>query len=207
MKKIMTYVVVALSLLSMEQACYAGARAVTDADYSDEVRRTYDPVVLEFWAPYCPSCREVAPVVNQLADEYAGKVKFLTVNTEQNSKAPDEYRVKSIPAFFYIKDGAIISATTGAKSKENLKRALGLPDIKEDKKPPVKKEDVKSEIKSEPSPATDATALQQPVAGGRDVVASQEEYRKMENDPRMQIDVPEEEVPAEYRPGGKFYKE
>jgi len=127
-KKTITVAVIALAGLSIALACYAGAKAVTDANYSDEVRRTYDPVVLEFWAPYCPACREMAPVVDELADEYKGKIKVLTVNTEQNRKAPEEYKVTKIPTFFYIKDGYIVSSATGSMSKEQLKKKLGLPE-------------------------------------------------------------------------------
>lgn len=128
MKKILAVVVIALAVLSIALACFAGAKAVTDANYSDEVRRTYDPVVLEFWAPYCPACRKMTPVVNALADEYAGKVKVITVNTEENTKAPDEYKVTRIPAFFYIKDGYVVGSAIGSMSKEQLKRELGLPE-------------------------------------------------------------------------------
>ena len=59
MKKALAAVVIILAVLSIALMCFAGAIAVTDANYSDEVRRTYDPVVLEFWAPYCPACRKV----------------------------------------------------------------------------------------------------------------------------------------------------
>lgn len=128
MKKALAVTVIALAVLSIAFACYAGAKAVTDDNYSDEVRRTYDPVVLEFWAPYCPACRKMAPVVNALADEYKGKIKVLTVNTEQNTKAPEEYNVTSIPAFFYIKDGYVVATAVGSMSKDQLKRKLGLPE-------------------------------------------------------------------------------
>ena len=128
MKKYLAVAVIILAVLSIAFACYAGAKAVTDANYSDEVRRTYEPVVLEFWAPYCLACRKVAPVVDALADEYKGKIKVLTVNTEQNPKATDEYNVTRIPAFFYIKDGYVESSATGSMSKEQLKKKLGLPE-------------------------------------------------------------------------------
>ncbi len=127
MKKAFTAIVILLAVLSIALMCFAGAIAVTDANYSDEVRRTYDPVVLEFWAPYCPACRNMAPVVDSLADDYKGKIKVLKIDTEQNSKATEEYRVTKIPAFFYIKDGYIVSSTIGSMSKEQLKRKLGLP--------------------------------------------------------------------------------
>lgn len=128
MKKALAVAVIVLAVLSIALACFAGAKAVTDANYSDEVRRTYDPVVLEFWAPYCPACRKMTPVVDALADEYAGKIKVLTVNTEQNDKATEEYKVTRIPAFFYIKDGYIVSSATGSMSREQLKKQLGLPE-------------------------------------------------------------------------------
>lgn len=127
MKKVLAVAVIFLAVLSISPACFAGAKAVTDANYSDEVHRTYEPVILEFWAPYCPACRKVAPVVDALADEYAGKIKVLTVNTEQNTKAPDEYKVTRIPAFFYIKDGYVVGTAIGSMSREQLKKKLGLP--------------------------------------------------------------------------------
>ena len=127
MKKVLAVAAIALAVLSIAFACYAGVKAVTDANYSDEIHRTYDPVVLEFWAPYCPACREMAPVMDELADDYAGKLKVITVDTEDNPKAKAEYKVTKIPTFFYIKDGYIVSSATGAMSKERLKKKLGLP--------------------------------------------------------------------------------
>lgn len=107
--------------------CLAGSRAVTDATFNDEVKRTYDPVVVEFQASYCPACRKVAPVYEQLAGEYDGRVKFLTMDTQANSETPEKYNVDRIPTFIYFKDGYEVARATGSMSKEALKGRLGLP--------------------------------------------------------------------------------
>jgi thioredoxin 1 len=100
---------------------------ITDATFHDEVVRTYDPVVLEIWAPYCPACRKMGSTMDELAHDYAGKIKIVKANTEVNKEAPLKYRGQYIPRFFYIKDGNVLGTAVGSMSKADLIKKLGLP--------------------------------------------------------------------------------
>ena len=104
----------------------AGVVNATDKTYYDEVIRTYDPVVLEFWAPWCGYCRKMAPEVDELAKEYEGKMKVVKIDTSDNSETAKKYKVDGIPAFFLVKDGQVVSKAVGYCSKEQLKKKLGL---------------------------------------------------------------------------------
>ena len=110
----------------MASVCFAGVVEVTDATFYDQVVRTYDPVVVEFSAPWCHYCTKMAGTVDSLAKEYAGKVKFVKVDFDKNPDTVKKYNVRGIPAFFYLKGGYVQGSAVGAMSKEELKKQLGL---------------------------------------------------------------------------------
>ena len=101
---------------------------VTDASFETDVLKSAQPVLIDFWATWCGPCRAIAPVVEQLAGEYAGKVKVVKVNIDENPKTPTAYDVRSIPTLLMFKDGKVVGQIVGAvpkpKIEELVKKAL-----------------------------------------------------------------------------------
>ena len=97
---------------------------VTDATFESEVLKASTPVLVDFWAPWCGPCRMVAPVVEELSDEYAGKVKFVKLNTDDNVRTASQYGIRSIPTLLVFKDGQPVGQIIGFRPKGDLKKRL-----------------------------------------------------------------------------------
>ena len=98
----------------------AATVAVTDATFDREVRQSDLPVVVDFWAEWCGPCRQIGPALEELAVEYAGRVKIVKVNVDENPDCAAELGVRSIPSLFLFKDGKVVSNEVGAKSKAGM---------------------------------------------------------------------------------------
>ena len=98
------------------------AQPVTDAQWSSEVLGSDTPVLVDFWAEWCGPCRMVAPVVEEIAGEWEGKLKVLKLNVDENPDTARTYRVMSIPTLMVFKDGAEAKRIVGAKPKDALLR-------------------------------------------------------------------------------------
>lgn len=96
------------------------AQQVTDADFEAEVLNSDKPVIVDFWAEWCGPCRMVGPVVDQIAEEYAEKVKVVKLDVENNGNTAMKYGITSIPAIYVFKDGEVVKQTIGAKPKAAL---------------------------------------------------------------------------------------
>ncbi len=97
---------------------------VTDDDFDQEVLRAELPVLVDFWAEWCGPCHALEPVVEELAKEYDGKVKFVKMDTEQNFDVPARYGVRSLPTLLVFKGGQQVEQIMGLRPKTDLKRSL-----------------------------------------------------------------------------------
>ncbi len=97
---------------------------VSDNEWDVEVLSSDTPVLVDFWAPWCGPCRMVAPVVDELAEEYDGKVKFVKLNTDDNIETASKYGIRSIPTILVFKGGEIVEQVVGFRPKSELKKSL-----------------------------------------------------------------------------------
>ncbi len=100
------------------------AAPVTDATFEQEVIHSPIPVLVDFWAPWCGPCRMVAPVVDEVAKEFEGRVKVVKLNTDDNPKTANEYGIRSIPTLMIFKGGQKVDVVMGAVPKTTLVKAL-----------------------------------------------------------------------------------
>ncbi|MBA4016445.1 MAG: thioredoxin [Pirellula sp.] len=103
-----------------------GANTVefTDSNFDAEVLKSQQPVLVDFWAPWCGPCRQIAPMIDALATEYAGSIKVGKVNVDDSPQAAGQYGVQSIPTLMIFKGGEIVDRFVGAKPKSVLQAAL-----------------------------------------------------------------------------------
>ena len=97
---------------------------MTDANFAEEVERSPLPVLLDMCAPWCGPCRMIAPIIEQLASELAGRVKVAKVNTDENQMTGARFNVRSIPTLLVLKDGKEIDRLVGAFPKQEILRRL-----------------------------------------------------------------------------------
>lgn len=96
----------------------------TDKNFQKDVLSSKEPVVVDFWAPWCGPCRLVSPTIEQLAHDYQGKVKVGKLNVDDNPEVAGTYGVMSIPTVMIFKNGKPVKATIGAQSKDAYKKMI-----------------------------------------------------------------------------------
>ncbi len=94
--------------------------AVSDATFEAEVLNASVPVLVDFWAEWCGPCKMIGPIVDEVAKEYAGKIKVVKVNVDENSEIPAKYNVRGIPTLIMFKEGNVEATRVGALSKSQL---------------------------------------------------------------------------------------
>ncbi len=98
--------------------------AFTDAQFDADVLKSETPVLVDFWATWCAPCKAIAPVLDQLAEEYDGKVKIGKVNVDENPATPGQYGVRGIPTMILFKDGQVVDQLVGAVPKKQIEALL-----------------------------------------------------------------------------------
>ncbi|MBH31507.1 MAG: thioredoxin [Candidatus Marinimicrobia bacterium] len=96
----------------------------TDAEFDSDVLSSETPVLVDFWAEWCGPCRMIGPIVEEIATEYAGRVKVGKMNVDQNPEVPPKYGIRSIPSLLMFKDGAVSDQIVGAVPKNNITSVL-----------------------------------------------------------------------------------
>jgi thioredoxin 1 len=97
---------------------------VTDGDFDQQVLQSDIPALVDFWAAWCGPCRTVGPIVEELAEEYKGKVKVAKLDVDNNKEIASKYGVRGIPTLMLFKDGQIVDQIVGAVPKSRIKELL-----------------------------------------------------------------------------------
>jgi len=111
------------------KAKMSSAIAISAAEFDQEVLRSEEPVLADFWAPWCMPCRMLAPTIDQIAEDYRGRVKVVKINTDENQQLAAKYGIRGIPTLIIFKNGEPIDRAVGVQPKavlsEKLDKAIG----------------------------------------------------------------------------------
>ena len=102
----------------------SGVLEVSDATFDQEVLKSEQPVLVDFWAVWCGPCKAIGPIVETVAEKYADKLKVGKVNVDQNSGTPSRYGIRGIPALLFFKDGKIVDQVVGFVPQETIEEKV-----------------------------------------------------------------------------------
>ncbi len=102
----------------------ANVLEVSDASFDNEVLKAKDPVLIDFWAPWCGPCKAIGPIVEELSQEYSGRLKVVKMNVDDNPQTPSKYGVRGIPNLILFKGGQVQDQIVGAVPKAHLVKAI-----------------------------------------------------------------------------------
>jgi thioredoxin 1 len=110
--------------VSMENTVSTAIAQVSDDQFDEQVLKSSEPVLVDFWAEWCGPCKMIAPILDELAQSYAGKLKVAKINIDHNQKTPRNYNVRGIPTLMIFKDGKVQATQIGAVSKTQLTQLI-----------------------------------------------------------------------------------
>jgi len=97
---------------------------VKDQNFEEEVLKSKNPVLIDFWAPWCGPCKTISPVIDKLSEDYRGRFKFCKINVEEAQQTASEYGIMSIPALLFFKDGKKVDQIIGAVPETSIKSKI-----------------------------------------------------------------------------------
>ena len=97
---------------------------VTDGSFEEDVLKAEDPVLVDYWAEWCGPCKAIAPILGEIAEEYAGRLKIAKLNIDENPSTPPKYGIRGIPTLMLFKEGNVEATKVGALSKSQLSAFL-----------------------------------------------------------------------------------
>lgn len=100
------------------------AEQVSDSTFEASVLKSDLPVMVDFWAPWCAPCRAMGPIVDECAEEYAGKLKVFKMNVDENPATPARFGIRAIPTLIIFKDGNAVEQHTGSMPKDQLRQLI-----------------------------------------------------------------------------------
>ncbi len=97
---------------------------VTDQNFEAEILNSDKPVLIDFWAEWCAPCRQIAPIIKDLAEEYGDRVKIVKMDIDANPNTPGQYGIRAIPTILSFKDGEVVEQLQGARPKADFEAAI-----------------------------------------------------------------------------------
>ncbi len=98
--------------------------SLSDADFEAEILKSETPALVDFWAPWCGPCRVVGPLVEELAQQYSGRIKVAKMNVDENPVTPGKYGIRGIPTLIAFKEGEVVDQIVGAVPKGNIEALI-----------------------------------------------------------------------------------